>query len=525
MIKMGQTNTLDVLRVGDIAYVLTDEIEEIFLHKKQATRELVEGEQVDVFVYFDNLKRKTGTMTIPKLDINTPAFCEVVDVKPNLGAFLDVGLIKDLLMSRDDMPMIRAQWPQKGDKLFIRMKVSRNQMTAKVIPRFETMQFLVPERDLEINDKIKVQDQLFTVIGIVKSVPDIGGAFVFGDFALAGKQTLELLKLNNLGSFLNYEYKVRFNDGDNPKVLSKKIEQLFKNEKKVRLRYHEKSDGPLKRIIDNFSQFLSLVSISAMLIAGIGIANTLLSFINQNNMSIAVKKSLGFFSKDIKIVYYLQLLILLFIISTAAYSFSFFLVPIVDVYLSAGLGLNIEGSFSILNYFKVFSVGLLVLIIFSIPTINAIDQVKASNLFRNVFQNLQFYYSKKSIVLSLLLLSILISLFTIGSARPIYSLGYFGAFFVCLLVFYLLSNLIIKLFKSLKEHPNISIKVSVKNITQTKSITPITIMSLGLGVTLLLTLAFVGSNFKREIAKSIPELAPDYFLLVFKVMKDKYLKI
>ena len=38
-------------------------------------------------------------------------------------------------------------------------------------------------------------------------------------------------------------------------------------------------------------------------------------------------------------------------------------------------------------------------------------------------------------------------------------------------------------------------------------------MSLGLGVTLLLTLAFVGSNFKREIAKSIPELAPDYFFI------------
>ena len=38
-------------------------------------------------------------------------------------------------------------------------------------------------------------------------------------------------------------------------------------------------------------------------------------------------------------------------------------------------------------------------------------------------------------------------------------------------------------------------------------------MSLGLGMTLLLTLAFVGSNFKREIAKSIPEIAPDYFFL------------
>ena len=37
-----------------------------------------------------------------------------------------------------------------------------------------------------------------------------------------------------------------------------------------------------------------------MLIAGIGIANTLLSFINQNNMSIAVRKAVGFFSLKYK---------------------------------------------------------------------------------------------------------------------------------------------------------------------------------------------------------------------------------
>ena len=84
-------------------------------------------------------------------------------------------------------------------------------------------------------------------------------------------------------------------------------------------------------------------------------------------------------------------------ISIAAYGLSFLLVPIADTYLSKGLGLNIKPLFSIFNFIKIFLVGLLVLVIFSIPTINAIDQVKASNLFRNVFQNLQFYYSKKSI--------------------------------------------------------------------------------------------------------------------------------
>ena len=367
--------------------------------------------------------------------------------------------------------------------------------------------------NVNVNDKIKVQNQLFTVIGIVKSVPDVSGFVAFGDWALAGEQTLEILKLNGIGSFLNYEYKVKFNQTDDPKKIEKKIENLFKDDEKVQLRYPENSASGLKRIINNFSQFLSLVSISAMLIAGIGIANTLLSFLNQNNMSIAVRKAVGFYSGNIKNLYYLQLLILLLIITTFAYGLSFLIVPIVDQYLSDGLGLNISPVFSLLNYLKIFLVGLLTLVIFSIPTISSIDQVKASNLFRNVFQNLEFYYSKKSIFLSLILLSILILLFSVGSERPIYSIGYFGAFFVCLIVFYLLSKIIIYFLKRFKFTSNISLKVSIKNITQSKSITPITIMSLGLGVTLLLTLALVGTNFQREISKSIPDIAPDYFFV------------
>ncbi|MDA9065944.1 ABC transporter permease [Candidatus Pelagibacter sp.] len=367
--------------------------------------------------------------------------------------------------------------------------------------------------DLKVNEKIKVQNQLFTVVGVIKSLPDVSGFVAFGDFAITSKETLELLKLNSLGSFLNYEYKVKFDEGDNAKVNRNKIKEIFKDDLTVRLRYPENSASGLRRIIDNFSQFLSLVSISAMLIAGIGIANTLLSFINQSNMSIAVKKALGFFSLNIKTIYYLQLLILLTFVSITSYALSFLMVPVADVYLSEGLGLNIKPLFSLANFMKIFLVGMLVLIIFSIPTINAIDQVKASNLFRNVFQNLQFYYSKKSIFVSLLFLSALMMLFVIGSARPLYSLIYFLAFFICLIVFFLLSKFIVFLLKSLKNISNIPLKVSIKNITQTKGITPITIMSLGLGVTLLLTLALVGTNFKREIAKSIPEIAPDYFFI------------
>ncbi len=367
--------------------------------------------------------------------------------------------------------------------------------------------------NLKINDIVKVQNIKFKVIGVVKVLPDIGGAFVFGDFALTGKKTLDKLELNTLGSFLNYEYKIKFDDYKNKDKKINEIKKIFKNNDKVKIRYPENSAGGIKRIIDNFSQFLSLVSISAMLIAGIGIANTLLSFINQKNSSIAVQKAIGINSGNIKTIYYLQLLISLIFISLVAYGLSFFLVPVVDKYISDGLGLNIQASFSLTNLFIVFMVGLLVIIIFSIPTVNSIDQIKASSLFRNVFQSLQFKYSKLSISLSLLLLTILISLFAFRSSIPTYSLIYFASFFICLAVFFYVARFIILLLRNNLFNLGISSKIAIKNITQSKSITPITVMSLGLGMTLLLTLAFVGSNFKREIAKSIPEIAPDYFFL------------
>jgi putative ABC transport system permease protein len=69
------------------------------------------------------------------------------------------------------------------------------------------------------------------------------------------------------------------------------------------------------------------------------------------------------------------------------------------------------------------------------------------------------------------------------------------------------------------------LRLAVKNITNPKTIFPITVLSLGLGVTLLLSLTLVGYNFKKEVEKSIPEIAPDYFFVSIQdTEKDKFIK-
>lgn len=153
-IQMGDYTNLEVLRETEISYILGDESTEIFLHKRQATRELEVGETIEVFLYYDNQKRITATMYKPSIDLKHPGFCEVVDQNFRLGVFLNIGLPKDLLLSRDDLPHMKREWPKVGDKLFVRMRASRNQLTAKVIPRYEIPKYIKPSTELEVGKKV-----------------------------------------------------------------------------------------------------------------------------------------------------------------------------------------------------------------------------------------------------------------------------------------------------------------------------------------------------------------------------------
>jgi len=152
-LKMGDYNQLQVLRVTDFSYMLGDEETEVFLHKRQVNGEPEIGSTVNVFLYYDNQKRVTATMNHPIIDQQHAAFVEVVDANFHLGAFLQIGIQKDLLLSRDDLPHMKKEWPQKGDLIFATLKVSKNQLTAKMISRFQIKEYLVPTEPLVVGEK------------------------------------------------------------------------------------------------------------------------------------------------------------------------------------------------------------------------------------------------------------------------------------------------------------------------------------------------------------------------------------
>lgn len=135
--ELGKVNTLRVLRETDISYLLTDGLEEVFLHKKEALKPYEDFEEIDVFVYKDNEGRLTASTKTPLLVLGGFAKLEVVGTHPKYGVFLNYGLVKDLLLSLDDLPEDPDLWPKQGDQLFVTMKISKDRLFAQVPSRNE----------------------------------------------------------------------------------------------------------------------------------------------------------------------------------------------------------------------------------------------------------------------------------------------------------------------------------------------------------------------------------------------------
>ncbi|RXT08204.1 S1 RNA-binding domain-containing protein [Ammoniphilus sp. CFH 90114] len=125
MVQAGQMATLEVARKAQFGYFLTDGENDILLHKNEAAKELSEGQKVSVFLYMDHEERLAATMKESKIVFGQFTWLEVSDVNRKMGVFLDMGIQKELLLSKDDLPQDRAAWPLKGDRVFVGLKYDK----------------------------------------------------------------------------------------------------------------------------------------------------------------------------------------------------------------------------------------------------------------------------------------------------------------------------------------------------------------------------------------------------------------
>ncbi|PYZ95173.1 hypothetical protein CR194_06565 [Salipaludibacillus keqinensis] len=140
----GTIDQFTVARTTPAGYVLKLGNREVLLHQNEAKETLSIGQEIEAFVYEDKKNQLVASMTIPEVTLGTYDWVQVVDVVEELGVFVHIGLPKDILVSKDDLPLHLSVWPKRGDHLFVKLDHDRR---GKLIAKPVTEDIIEQERD------------------------------------------------------------------------------------------------------------------------------------------------------------------------------------------------------------------------------------------------------------------------------------------------------------------------------------------------------------------------------------------
>ncbi|WP_294138539.1 FtsX-like permease family protein, partial [Sphingomonas sp.] len=155
--------------------------------------------------------------------------------------------------------------------------------------------------------RFRVGAATLTVAGVIADEPDrLGEGFTLGPVAIVAMQTLPATQLIQPGSLYDTRYRLRLPNGRSPATVSERFRDAFPAggwEAKTR----DRASPGASRFVDRMGEFLTLVGLAALAIAGIGVGNGVASFLAARRGGIATLKVLGATTADVARVYALEI--------------------------------------------------------------------------------------------------------------------------------------------------------------------------------------------------------------------------
>ena len=147
------------------AMVIDKNERNLFVQKDGTTFKVVDedvdkfeiGDMIEGFAYINQSDDYALMTEIPKIKIGTYGWGEVVEVHRDLGVFVDVGWInKDLVVSLDDLPILKNVWPRKGDHLMVSVRVDdKERMWGQLVSYNDMLASARPASGEMHNDDVK----------------------------------------------------------------------------------------------------------------------------------------------------------------------------------------------------------------------------------------------------------------------------------------------------------------------------------------------------------------------------------
>ncbi len=183
MIEAGRTVELSIKKIAPQGAYLTDEKSDVLLPSKQVPENASINDTITVFIYRDSKDRLISTVRKPLIELGQIARLQVKEMT-KIGAFLDMGLERDLLLPFHEM----TSKPQAGDKVLVAMYLDKS---GRLCATERLYEFLESGSEYKKDDEVKgTLYEISKNFGAFVAVDDRYSALIpakeFGNEAKAG---------------------------------------------------------------------------------------------------------------------------------------------------------------------------------------------------------------------------------------------------------------------------------------------------------------------------------------------------
>lgn len=368
---------------------------------------------------------------------------------------------------------------------------------------------------VQVGDRLRLGSLVIELRAILRHEPDkLASGIGFGPRLLVSQATLRDSGLLQPGSLVRWHYRVIIPGASDATLdrVAAEAAQLFPDAG-WEIRSRRNASPQVARNIDRFTQFLVLVGLTALVVGGVGIASAVRAHVDSRLNTIATLKAIGASGARITAIYAIQVVIL------AAIGISIGLVT--GVLLPAGvlavLADMIPIPVLVAPYPRELALaaafGALVTMAFAMWPLGRAHDVSVQALYRDRVAVKLRRPRLGYVVLSFGAVALLIGL-SLGLAADIRLAAMFAAgVAAAFLVLRAVASGIMAVARRLPSPHSATARLALTSIARPGAITPTVVLALGLVLTLLVTLALIEGNLRRQLVSQLPERAPSFFFL------------
>ena len=376
---------------------------------------------------------------------------------------------------------------------------------------------LLARLDLKPGARIMVGAAAIEIRAGLTSEPDkLAGSIGFGPRLLISEAALRATGLLQPGSVVRWHYRLRLPDNDATDTGVRAVTaaaQAQLPEAGWEVRSRSNASPALERNVERFTQYLTLVGLTALLVGGVGVANAVKGHLDRRRDAIATLKALGATGSRVFRIYLTQVLVLAALGALPGLAVGAALPFLIGWGFGAVLPLPIAPAVHPGQLALALLYGLLTAAAFALWPLGRAHDVPVSALFRDEVAS-ERHWPRRPYIVATALVGCALAGIAIALAydRRIAAI-FVGAALAVFVLLRLVAALLMLGARRLPRPASPVVRLALANIHRPGAVTPSVVLSLGLGVAVLVTVIAIDGNLRRQFLAALPDKAPSFYFV------------